>query len=243
MISDITLPSAELIDDAEKRSDDWPPLPKGAGVQLPSFAAVAILALDPSPTVSLITRVMCGGVCAAEKLVWQALFGSCEAAILRYDWLASQPHELEYWARHAETFGGSALLEVVEHGITFQTIEPLRDELQDHRATEFGSEVAPIESNFLMKNGKFGIGLQRGAEGPVFWSILFRENWERERFLDWWTHQRHRLRVFAEFKEANSAIDLERLLLHEMLETEHRVRKSGLGSGGRRPLRFWRGDR
>ncbi len=42
--------------------------------------------------------------------------------------------------------------------------------------------------------------------------------------------------------DEEGALQLERRLLREMQETEIRIKRAGLSAGGRRPLRFYRGE-
>lgn len=71
---------------------------------------------------------------------------------------------------------------------------------------------------------------------------MFDEGWERDRVWDWLRWQTRRFEDIRLRIDGIGAAAVERELLHEMLVTENRVRKTGLGAGGRRPLRFWRGD-
>lgn len=221
----------------------WPPRLTSDGKQLPTLVVAVLFRPVPDAIVSLAMRLMWNDKCIAEKPVWFAQFATVGEAAVRYDWLVEHSQELEYWACHAELESSDALLELIEEGVRLQQQELQQDE---HAAEEVVNRAAQpsivIQSRWFELNGKFGVALHKGDDAPPFWTILFRENWERERFQDWWIHQQRRLTEVGEFLETNTAADLERCLLREMLTTERAVKNAGLGSGGRRPLRFWRGD-
>lgn len=86
------------------------------------------------------------------------------------------------------------LLELIEEGIQLQQLEQQEAE---HAAQEKADRAAQlftaIETRWIESNGRFGVTLHRGHEASPLWTMLFRENWERERFRDWWVHQHHRL--------------------------------------------------
>lgn len=86
---------------------------------------------------------------------------------------------------------------------------------------------------------RFAVTREYGSDDDEFWLIKFDEAWERDRFWDWFKWQTNR---FAEFMKDGDRLDLERKLLREMLVTEQAVKKQELGAGGRRRLRFGRGE-
>lgn len=215
----------------------------GDETRRPTLVVAAVLTPVPEPIVSLAMRLMWGDQCIAEKPVWFATFATVDDAAVRYDWLIEHPQELEFWACHAEMSSTDELLQLIEEGVQLRQLERQEAEHAAHEEAYRAAQLATaIDTRWIEANGMFGIALHRGHDVSPFWTMLFRENWERDRFYDWWVHQNDRLADVAEFLETNSKADLEKLLLHKMLLTEQAVRKAGLGSGGRRPLRFWRGD-
>lgn len=87
---------------------------------------------------------------------------------------------------------------------------------------------------------KPSVEMRRGDQ-PAFFKLRFGAEWERERFWDWLKWQTDRYESF-ERQVVDDGIEAVRtMLLNEMLVTEQRVKKLGLGAGGRRPLIFWRG--
>ena len=94
---------------------------------------------------------------------------------------------------------------------------------------------------FFRGDGKKpSVEMKRGDQ-KAFFKLRFGAEWERERFWDWLKWQTDRYDTF-ERQVADLGIEPVRtMLLNEMLVTEQRVKKLGLGAGGRRPLIFWRG--
>lgn len=123
-----------------------------------------------------------------------------------------------------------------------------RDRLAEEEAAERKREdekrayEGSVHSFFRKKGDRFVVEFNKGHEDRPFWTISFEEAWERDRFWDWMAWQLHRYDELSAFLNANPRLELERKLLREMLLTEKTIKKQGLGAGGRRPLRFWRGE-
>jgi hypothetical protein len=204
----------------------------------------------PPYGVAIVRRLMAGPTHSACAVVWSAQFDILEQAALHHDWLVRNPARCTWLGRHASVFGPEEATSEIELGLEVDRLEVDEKRLKAARFAQEAAERAEqerrqrllIESFLDDADGWFGLNLRRGNEQKPFWVIRFRERWERERFRDWFRCQSQRFATWAEFLENNSADDLERMLLREMLETERRVKKAGLGAGGRRPLRFWRGD-
>lgn len=224
----------------------WPACPAG---QVKTFTRAAITE-DPRPTVALLRIVEVGGRPVRVDPVWCSVHDSVEEASIRFELLDASDSMAARLARHAEMFGPDEVDAEIEVGAEVERIR--RETQREHLAAALEEKARKerkaadaarlIESYLDDRDGQFGINMLRGDAKKPFWIILFRERWERERFRDWFRWQRHRFAAWAEFLEAHPAIDLDRLLLAEMLEVERRVKKSGGGAGGRRPLRFWRGE-
>ncbi len=72
--------------------------------------------------------------------------------------------------------------------------------------------------------------------------MRFSEKWERERVLDWLRWQKSRFIEFRDLLAAEGSAAVERTIIAGMRETEANIKARGLSTGGRRPLRFWRGE-
>lgn len=207
-------------------------------------------AITPDNKVAIVQIILVGDTIASADTVWSADFDDVDAAQDRYHWLDARPDTCTRLGRHARLFGPLDIGVEVEVGVEIDRVradferERRRQEDERLRAeAESKAKRARIIGSWLDdRDGQYGINLRRGDTDKAFWIILFREKWERERFRDWFRNQRHRFTEWADFLESHSAIDLERLLLAEMLETERRVKAAKLDAGGRRPLRFWRGE-
>jgi hypothetical protein len=207
-------------------------------------------AVSPDGETAIVQIVLIGDTIASADTVWSANFDDVDAAQDRFRWLDAHPDACTRLGRHARLFGPFNIGGEIEVGVEIDRVraererERRRQEDERLRAeAEIKAKKARIIGSWLEdRDGQYGINLRRGDTDKAFWIILFREKWERERFRDWFRNQRHRFTEWAEFLESHSAIELERLLLAEMLETERRVQAAKLDAGGRRPLRFWRGE-
>jgi len=201
--------------------------------------------------VRLIRAIECGGEPVVEVEAWRSSYESLEQAADTHEALSSRENEFSYWSAGALVFGPEwvirATTDMVEEFIwqrnqererVARELEKERVRLEEEQEAETGISVY-----FREKKGSYLLTLERGSdEAEPVWSISFEESWERDRFWDWLGWQSERFEEFAESMRNGSRLDLERRLLREMLVTEQAVKKQGLGSGGRRPLRFWRGE-
>jgi hypothetical protein len=202
-------------------------------------------------TISL-TRVLSSGACTILRgVVWSRSYDAPSQANDAYAALRDRQAAFGYWSTGAAVFGPAwlnpTISMLVEEYIDQrrEKQEELARELEHEREQLAQQEAANslINAYFVKKDSRFAIALDRGCNREEkVWSIAFDEAWERDRFWDWLGWQRSRFDEFAEFMLSGSRLELERQLLREMLATERDVKKQGLGSGGRRPLRFWRGE-
>lgn len=167
-----------------------------------------------------------------------------DRAGLVFDWMGGRPAEWPLWARAAILFGEAALRAMV--------IEPAeqasRQAAEDARKARLDEE-ARLERHskvdlFVLdpRGGRTGLSLKSGDESSSFFIMRFSEKWERERVLDWLHWQRDRFLAFRDLHDSDGSAALERVIIAGMRETEAKVKAQGLASGGRRPLRFWRGE-
>lgn len=202
-------------------------------------------------TISL-ARVLKSGACTIlHGVVWSRSFDSRTQAVDAYSALRERQVAFGYWSVGALVMGSEWLNPTISMLIEeyIDQREQEREELAREMETErekLDREQAArtlINAYFIKQGNRFAITLERGSpRNEKVWSITFEEAWERDRFWDWLGWQRSRFDEFARFILDGSRLELERQLLREMLATERDVKKQGLGSGGRRPLRFWRGE-
>ncbi|WCP14072.1 hypothetical protein sphantq_02514 [Sphingobium sp. AntQ-1] len=160
------------------------------------------------------------------------------------EWMWSQPEQWRYWGQLAVRLGdavvGPIILDAATEAAVMQAKEQRREEerrLEEERL----AQVITLYS-FDPKKGRPALGLERGCDDAPFWKMKFNEKWERDRVVDYLRWQKPRfVDLDAHFRE-RGALELERLILSEMREAEKRARTLGISSGGRRPLRFWRGE-
>lgn len=197
-------------------------------------------------------RMLSSGACTVLRaVVWSRIYDAVPQADDAYAALRERQVAFGYWATGAAVFGqdwlNPTISMLVEEYIDQrrEKQEQLARELEQEREQLAQRDAANtlISAYFVKKDNRFAIALERGCHREEkVWSIAFDQAWERDRFWDWLGWQRGRFNEFAESMLSSSRLELERQLLREMLATERDVKKQGLGSGGRRPLRFWRGE-
>jgi len=209
-----------------------------------TFAAMIFEPRVQSPlTVALVHQIGDAALDEGGTTIWSHTFDTAEEAEHCRQWMWSQPERWAYWGRLASVLGPVHVTAIVSQGVAEEAMRRRKEAAAAREAAEQDARLSLIIESYLVeRGGRFGVNLKRANEHEAFWTILFRERWERERFRDWWNCQRDRFQEFAEYLEDHSAIELERVVLQEMMETERQVKKAGLSAGGRRPLRFWRGE-
>ncbi|TCM07342.1 hypothetical protein [Sphingomonas sp. PP-CC-3G-468] len=202
-------------------------------------------------TISLARVLMSGACTILHGVVWSRIFNTRAQADDAYSALRERQGAFGYWSVGVLVMGPEWLNPttsmLIEEYIDQreQKREALARELETEREKLDREQAARtvINAYFIKQGDRFAITLERGSpRNEKIWSITFDEAWERDRFWDWLGWQRNRFDEFAEYMLSGSRLELERQLLREMLATERDVKKQGLGSGGRRPLRFWRGE-
>jgi hypothetical protein len=210
---------------------------------LAAAAYVPLLSCDHDrSTISLVRQIRVAGEQILTAAVWTQTLEDPAEARERYDWLRSNGKLLTEWGRTATILGEEVLSSALD--AAWQA-ELVRREVE-HRSVE--EEKREAETIWLMQDEvgraeRPAIVMRMGGRsGEPFLTIKLDERWERDRIYDWAQWQSERYREWKEHRDAHGEESLERLIMTEMLRTENAVRKAGLGSGGRRPLRFWRGD-
>lgn len=217
-------------------------------IDIPDACTFRVILFEPiMPSPLIVALVRRNGDAPPEDdgtRVWSHTFDTENDAAQCCQWMRSQAERLAYWGRLANVLGPAHVTVTVLKSLAHDSERRRKEEVKAREAAEEDARLSLIIESYLVeRGGRFGVNLTRANEREAFWTILFRERWERERFRDWWNCQRDRFQEFTEYLEEHSPVELERLLLHEMLETERQVKKAGRSAGGRRPLRFWRGER
>ena len=187
-----------------------------------------------------------------ETELWTWEFSSASEARRIIHWMQRDSREWQAWGRLSSVLGADQLIIWLEQQAKRERAERL-ESLREHRMSialerrkqERRREKEKEVNSYLVDDEdqrQFGVDLRRGGHKTGFFVIWFRERWERERFRDWWRCQKPRFSEFAAFLEKHGAAALERKLLQEMLLIEKKVKQSGMSAGGRRPLRFYRGE-
>lgn len=178
-----------------------------------------------------------------ETVLWSRRYAHRRHAEAIFAWMTSRQEQWAVWGRLTPLVGPDGLLAAAGQAVAEERRGTAHKLLRKREKARKAREKAKHVHSYLVDDrGEFGIDLRRGGQEDGFFVIWFRQQWERERFRDWWRPQVGRFPEFAAFFEQHGAKALERRLLKEMQETERRVRLAGLSAGGRRPLRFWRGD-
>jgi hypothetical protein len=193
--------------------------------------------------VAIVRHIPVGDAKSPETVVWIGRYNDQHSAALRRDWLMRHPDRCTYFGRHAQVLDPVETTAEIDRGVQADLARIERERCRAEQAAAAASAEAErnrlahlrIESFLDDRDGWFSINLKRGSQKEPFWIARFRERWERERFRNWFRCQSHRFAELADFLTTNDSIELERLLLREMLESERRVKKTGLGSGGWRP--------
>lgn len=233
-------------DAANDRIEGWPP----SGLAGAVTEIVVRLEIDDT-ALRLVRAIEYAGAPVTEIEAWRLECDNDSRTADSYEALSSKQEFFSYWSVGVLVFGREWLNRTTI-GMIHAFIEE-RDEERERLAGEAEKErlrqedarVAEtrIAAYFREKKGNFLLELERGSiKAKPIWSIAFEESWERDRFWDWLGWQTDRFEEFADFMRDGCKLELERKLLREMLVTEQAVKKQGLGSGGRRPLRFWRGE-
>ncbi len=223
----------------------WPQRTDVDGILEPAVS----LELDGA-TVRLVREFRCDGVPFLRTSAWSEDYEDPSSASDAYQALSHQQDSFSYWSVGATAIGTAWLTPIVSPLVSEHLLEREQARANAEREAEEArvlaaqelAAAAKITAYYKMLKKRFAITLEYGTANGRFWSIGFDEAWERDRFWDWFSWQTERFQEFAECMQGGDRLDLERKLLKEMLVTEQTVKKQGLGAGGRRPLRFWRGE-
>lgn len=185
-------------------------------------------------------KMMSDGVPAT---VWRRFAGEAETRDIYY-WIHDRPDQWHYWGRLVILFGDHALDSVLvqewqlEAEILAAQVETERLEQEDRYRRHQKIDLFILDG----RNERPGLSLRSGDQKKPFFVMRFSEKWERERILDWLRWQKPSFIELRDLHEANGAVALERAIIAGMRATEDEVKATGKAAGGRRPLRFWRGE-
>lgn len=211
-------------------------------VEAPHLGESCWPALDVRASSVLLVRPVPGHE-GQRDAIWSVDVGPDRARLV-FDWMAERAGQWPLWARLACLFGEQAVTTIVVNGAerdgeqAAARLEEARLREEDRRRLHQRVDLFVLDQ----KNKRPGVSLESADEGKPFFVMRFSEKWERERVLDWMRWQKPRFQEFRNLVEAEGAVALERVVIAGMRETEADVKRRGLGSGGRRPLRFWRGE-
>jgi hypothetical protein len=204
---------------------------------------VAVLQTDLPTSVSLHLQVTISDAIALDEHRWTFGFDTEDGARRAADWIGRHPRDASAACRIGTEAAFADFDCLMRVRLVQEQLKAEEDERERRRLREEADRRSVSIDSFLVDaGGQFGLDLRRFGAKTGFWRIMFRERWERERFRDWFRLQRARFEEFAVFLDEHDAVALERQLLAEMLDTERRIKAAGRGAGGRRPLRFWRGE-
>ena len=172
-------------------------------------------------------------------VVWMRIFANPAAARAFHRWMLRRPERWAVWGRMAPILGPEFLGGQIcsEHDADESARREERRRVEARRRRERAVWCRQFEGGF-----RPAIGLFQGDATTPFWCMRFDQNWERERVWDFVSHRTECYPAWKALFEKHDREMLERTILDEMLRTEREVKKAGLGAGGRRPLRFWRGN-
>ena len=148
------------------------------------------------------------------------------------------PLLVAFWGRRLIAFGPAALdAQAAAAG------EKVRERIAREEADRVEKERRhrTIDLYATEKDGWYRLELQRASERKPDWKIRFRGRAERERLLDYLRWRRPWFAEYLDHAAEHGDAALEERLTREMFETEARVKAAGMGAGGSRPLRMWRG--
>ena len=180
----------------------------------------------------------------AEPLeVWRSYVGAVRAKMV-FDWMVEQRSQWPLWGRIAILFGEAALGPMIVAAAEREADRSFREAEQARAAEEARIHRHGQVNLFILdaRGDRAGLSLKSADESRAFFVMRFSEKWERERVLDWLRWQKDRFLAFRDMHDGDGSVALERLIIAGMRETEAQVKAQGLASGGRRPLRFWRGE-
>jgi len=193
-------------------------------------------------TLRLVRRLRVDGRDERTLDVWSRTFDDAEAARLLEAWLVSEAPWLTEYGRLASILGPGSLDRLIDDRLTAAAAEAEQAKRAAAKAEKRARTIWLVRDEVGATNRPVLDLRQGGDQAKPFLRLRFDQAWERDRVWDWVSFQDDHWHAWKAHRDEHGEDSLERLILSGMIETERRVKKAGLGSGGRRPLRFWRGD-
>ncbi len=237
--------SAEIQANPER---DWPSMSQEA-----ASSTFAVELEKDGNHLRIVRRLACGETTVARTVAWSSSLADVRARDDAYDALSAPDFDLTLCSVAALGSGHECATRRIAAVLTHhserrreaeerEAAARLEAEEKARREAEEAARESELAVYFRKKDGEYRLVIKRNHhEAPELWSIGFGETWERERFWDWFKWQGSRWKEIAVADPAVPKVALERSLIEAMLKDEQAVKKQGLGAGGRRPLRFWRG--
>ncbi|WP_206240475.1 hypothetical protein [Novosphingobium terrae] len=180
----------------------------------------------------------------SQAIVWQQSCESQEGASALHEWMLLRSDLWNFWGRLAARLGadpaGMLILKAAradEEERQNQVREAEKHRLEEERL----SRVITLYC-YTPKGKRPYLGLERGNADEPFFKMSFAAEWECDRVVDWLQYQRKRFEEMAQLLADSGQLALERHILEGMRAAERDAKARGISVGGRRPLRFWRGQ-
>ncbi|MEO7469109.1 MAG: hypothetical protein ABIV36_19000 [Sphingobium limneticum] len=180
----------------------------------------------------------------AHVVVWQLCLDSRKAAAQLHDWMRSKPDRWDFWGRLSFRIGAQAAGPIILTAAMADEQERRAAEREDRNRQREEARLAATINLFLFTPARKRpyLGLERGNESDPFFVMKFDEKWERDRVSDWLAYQQGQFAQMEQMFQELGQLALERHILAGMRATERDAMTRGISAGGRRPLRFWRGE-
>jgi len=216
------------------------PADERAVIEANHFGLAFWPAIDPRTGSVQLRRMTSDGV---PSIVWCHVAGKGDAQDI-FDWMTTRPDHWYYWGRLVILFGDQGVEGVVVQE-ALRNAEVCAAEAEQERLDQEDRDRRHMHIDLFTlddRNKRPGFSLESGDEDEPFFVMRFSERWERERVLDWLRWQKHRFIEFRYLHTEAGQVALERAIIAGMRNTETKVKTAGDAMGGRRPLRFWRGE-
>lgn len=217
---------------------------RGAGTRAPEPSSCGpfepALATSDGRRADAVALVRRGGPDGSDAgaVVWMRRFDVPAEARRFHRWMLGKAGRWAIWGRMAPILGPEFLGGQIgsEHDADRQTRREKLEWARTQRRWERTIRCRQFD------DGRWpAIGMFQGNADKPFFRMRFDERWERERVWDFVSQRTELYHGWKALFQEQDAATLERTILDDMLRTEREVKKAGLGAGGRRPLRFWRG--
>lgn len=211
-----------------------------AGAASPFRPVLVEAGPDGGPAIAIVRgRPWPAGGTVPQVAVAFVPFGTRAQAVACLKWMDGRRDRWTVWGRMAPILGS-------ETTAAFIREERARDAARlaeaRSRTREERRRARTVSMACDMVRDRHVITLRRGDDAQPVLTMRLSGRVEQERVWDWLRWQSHRYADWHAACLAGDALGVEGRILEGMLLEERRVRRAGLAAGGRRPLRFWRGQ-